>query len=190
MPSAARNISIEVCSSSLPVTFRCFFLLLVAAAPVRLLLAQHPLLFLLPPFILPRSVFRFFVASSLALITSALPAFIVDTCFPCSHLLCARLLCCSFVFYLPSPRAVPFLRPAYPLRTSASPPRLSGPCLPLSSRALVLAPCLLPMSLVCVCLCCAVTLLRHMPFFALPFRYAPGAAVAFLTLFLPMSELL
>ena len=107
-----------------------------------------------------------------------------------STCLCARLLCCFLVFYLPHSRAFPSPRPVHPLRASASPPRLSGPCLLLPSRACVLAPCLLFMSLCCVCSCCAVILLRHVLFSALLFRFVLDVAVAFLASFLPMSELL
>ena len=58
MPSDARNIVIEVCSSFFLVVFLGFLLLLVAAVLVWLLLAERLLLFLLPPSALPRLAFR------------------------------------------------------------------------------------------------------------------------------------
>ena len=58
MPSAARNIKIEVHSSSYSAVFLGVFLLLVAAFPVRLLLAERLLPFLLPPFAFSRLSFR------------------------------------------------------------------------------------------------------------------------------------
>ena len=187
MPSAARNIVIEVCSFSSPVVSLGFLLLLVAAAPVRLLLSEHPLRFLLPPFASSRFAFRVLVVSSVALVTLAfrlvsvysmsLPACVRDYCVtaPCSTFRHLRDL------FLPRPR--------YPLRTFASSPRLSGPCPLLSSRALALAPCLfnMPSSFVCVPV---VLLPSSIALLAIPFlRFAPAAAAAFLVSLPPMSEL-
>ena len=95
MPSAARNIVIEVCSFSSPVVSIGFLLLPVAAAPVRLLLSKHPLRFLLPPSASSHFSFRVLVVSSVALVTltplvsvysMSLPACACDYCVtaPCS----------------------------------------------------------------------------------------------------------
>ena len=190
MPSAARNIVIEVQSSScsycfplVSLTFFCcrsrsaFALLHVHFSSFRF--TSYRVAFRVPPSPL---LLRLSSWLSRPCICLSYPMLLL------THL--RRLLCCSFIFYLPSLLALPFPRPDCPLRTSASPPRLSCSCPLISSRALVLSSCLLPMSLVCVCPCCAVTLLRHLPFVAHSFRYVPGAAVAFLTSFLPMSEFL
>ena len=169
MPSAARNIVIEVHSSS---HCRCFslvssfFLLLplpFGSCSSACLSRFASLRFVSSCASCPT------VASPAALVTLALPVVPLSFLFyalACPH---ARLLCCCFYFYFPSPRDLPFPRPRYPLRTPASFPRPSDPRSSLFVRAIALALCLLPVPLVlCVCLLCCCPPVYHTPCSPLP----------------------
>ena len=145
MPSAARNISIEVRFSFLPAIL-CFFLLAVAAAPVRFFLTQPPLLFLPPPFISPRSVSRLFVATPLALRHCCASG--LHRCHPFSLLppACVRDYCVAplfstFLLFWPFPFFAPTTLSGRPLPLLASPVLVRLSLLLRLSSLLVCCPC-------------------------------------------------
>ena len=170
------------------VVFLGFLLHLVAAVPVWLLLAERSLLFLLPPFALPRFAFRVFLLR--------FSPWRFRPCLDPSYSVSSPACMCDYCVVFPFSTFRLFGTSLFPVLASLSGRMLYlvlSPFLVLSFllvRLLSLLACF-TCRLFCVYACCAVALLFHTPrSLFLLLRFALAVFVAFPMLLLPTSELL